>query len=55
MVMQRVWESRVQVGSGIEKSRSGSSWVFADLGSRVSGFCQVYNFCKKVFILRRIK
>ena len=51
--MDRVWKSRGRAGSGF--GQSGSGWVFANFESRVrvlhgrvSGFCQVYNLCKKV-------
>ena len=59
--MDRVWKSRGRAGSGFGQSGSGSGRVFADFESRVrvlhgrvSGFCQVYNLCKKVDFLKKI-
>ena len=59
--MYRVWKSRGRAGSGFGQSGPGSGRVFADFESRVrvlhgrvSGFCRVYNLCKKVDFLKKI-
>ena len=52
--MDRVWKSRGRAGSGFGQSGPGSGRVFADFESRVSGFCRVYNLCKKVDFFKKI-